>query len=47
MKLILKEIEKCILLCANCHLEEHDRLGNEHVVSRSAGEASNGQSSFL
>lgn len=25
----LKEIEKCDLLCANCHAEEHDRLENE------------------
>ena len=23
------EADKCILLCANCHIEEHDRLDNE------------------
>ncbi len=27
-KKIEKEIEKCTLLCANCHREEHERLDN-------------------
>ena len=25
---IKKELEKCVLLCSNCHREEHDRLSN-------------------
>ena len=24
MESLLKEVEKCILLCANCHAEEHN-----------------------
>ncbi len=24
MKLVMLEIEKCIILCANCHFKEHD-----------------------
>lgn len=27
--LLREEMKKCILLCANCHAEEHDRLFNE------------------
>lgn len=27
IKRIEKEIRKCILICANCHAEEHNRLG--------------------
>lgn len=23
---VIKELEKCDLLCSNCHAEEHDRL---------------------
>lgn len=26
--MLRKEAEKCILLCANCHAEEHERLAN-------------------
>lgn len=29
---ILKEIEKCICLCANCHRKEHWNLQNQIVV---------------
>jgi hypothetical protein len=25
MDTLLREIEKCSLLCANCHAEEHER----------------------
>lgn len=31
IKRIEKEISKCIILCANCHLIEHDRLRGELV----------------
>ena len=27
-----KEAEKCDLLCANCHIEEHQRLRNESKI---------------
>jgi hypothetical protein len=26
MDTLLREIEKCSLLCANCHAEEHERF---------------------
>ena len=25
---ILKEIQKCIVLCSNCHRKEHERINN-------------------
>jgi hypothetical protein len=28
-ELVKNELDKCILLCANCHREEHDRIRNE------------------
>lgn len=31
-KIYLKEIEKCIVLCANCHRKEHWRLRNAPVA---------------
>lgn len=27
-----KELDKCVLLCSNCHAEEHDRLLNCQVA---------------
>jgi hypothetical protein len=29
VKRLLKELENCVLLCANCHREEHDRLSKQ------------------
>lgn len=29
MNILRKEASKCIVLCANCHAEEHDRLIKE------------------
>lgn len=26
MEVLLSEVDKCILLCSNCHAEEHERL---------------------
>jgi ribosomal protein L30E len=25
---IKKELDKCVILCANCHREEHERIRN-------------------
>ena len=32
-----KEVDKCILLCANCHAEEHARLGGWDGFKRTVG----------
>lgn len=29
-----KELDKCILLCMNCHFEEHERIDNEQRNNR-------------
>lgn len=29
MNELREEVKKCVLLCSNCHVEEHERLSNE------------------
>ncbi len=35
---LLKELKKCILLCANCHREVHDKL-HQHVAESGTASA--------
>lgn len=34
-KRILKEIEKCVVLCANCHIKLHYRQKQKQIAARS------------